>query len=62
MAAASFPRYDLDDDTARLVSFGQKLPDLTVGGPLVGMFGPDGTFLALYEDTDQGAKPVAVFQ
>lgn len=62
VAAASFPRYDLDEEVARLVTYGQKLPDVTVGGPLVGMFGPDGTFLALYEDTEQGAKPVAVFQ
>lgn len=62
VAAASFPRYDVDEKTARLVGFGQKLPDVIVGGPLVGVFGPDGTFLALYSDTEAGAKPVAVFQ
>lgn len=62
VAAASFPRYDVDASIARLVTYGQKLPGVSVGGSLVGMFAPDGTFLALYEDTEAGAKPVAVFQ
>jgi tRNA pseudouridine55 synthase len=61
VAAQTFPRFDLDDSTARLVAFGQKLPGVHVGGGPVGMFAPDGTFLALYEDTDEGSKPVAVF-
>ncbi len=61
VAARTFPRYDVDDSTARLVAFGQKLPGVHVGSGPVGMFAPDGTFLALYEDTDEGARPVAVF-
>jgi len=61
VAARTFPRYDVDDSTARLVAFGQKLPGVHVGNGPVGMFAPDGTFLALYEDTDEGSKPVAVF-
>ncbi|HZC26163.1 MAG TPA: tRNA pseudouridine(55) synthase TruB [Actinopolymorphaceae bacterium] len=61
VAARTFPRYDVDDSTARLVSFGQKLPGVHVGSGPVGIFAPDGTFLALYEDAADGAKPVAVF-
>jgi tRNA pseudouridine55 synthase len=61
VAAQTFPRFDVDDSTARLVSYGQKLPGVEVGGGPVGIFAPDGTFLALYEDTDEGARPVAVF-
>ncbi|HEY6740685.1 MAG TPA: tRNA pseudouridine(55) synthase TruB, partial [Actinopolymorphaceae bacterium] len=61
VAAASFPRHDVDEKTARLVAYGQKLPGVVVGGSLVGVFAPDGRFLALYEDTESGAKPVAVF-
>ena len=61
VAAETFPRFDVDDSTARLVAFGQKLPGVHVGTGPVGIFGPDGTFLALYEDTAEGSKPVAVF-
>jgi tRNA pseudouridine55 synthase len=61
VAAQTFPRHDLDEATARLVAYGQKLPGVSVGQGEVAMFGPDGRFLALYQDTDEGAKPVAVF-
>ncbi|MFD2079885.1 tRNA pseudouridine55 synthase [Actinopolymorpha cephalotaxi] len=61
VAARTFARYDVDEHTARLVSFGQKLPGVRVGGGPVGVFGPDGAFLALYEDVEEGARPVAVF-
>ncbi|REF35148.1 tRNA pseudouridine(55) synthase TruB [Thermasporomyces composti] len=61
VAAETFPRYDLDAETARLVGFGQRLPHVRLGAGRVAMFGPDGRFLALYEDTEQGARPVAVF-
>ncbi|MET9021274.1 tRNA pseudouridine(55) synthase TruB [Actinopolymorpha sp. NPDC004070] len=63
VAARTFARFDVDEHTARLVSFGQKLPGVRVGGDgqPVGVFGPDGAFLALYEDVEEGARPVAVF-
>jgi tRNA pseudouridine55 synthase len=61
VAAATFPRYDVDEPTARLVAYGQKLPGVTVGAGEVAMFAPDGRFLALYKDTEEGARPVAVF-
>lgn len=61
VAAKTFPRHDLDEATARLVAFGQKLPGVSVGAGEVAMFAPDGRFLALYQDTSEGAKPVAVF-
>lgn len=61
VATETFPRFEVDDSTARLVAYGQKLPGVSVGTGPVGVFGPDGTFLALYEDTDEGARPVAVF-
>jgi tRNA pseudouridine55 synthase len=61
VAAETFPRYDLDEETARLVGFGQPLPDVRLGAGRVAMFAPDGRFLALYEDSEQGARPIAVF-
>jgi tRNA pseudouridine55 synthase len=61
VAAETFPRYDLDEETARLVGFGQRLPNVRLGADRVAMFAPDGRFLALYEDTEQGARPIAVF-
>ncbi|MBM7786888.1 tRNA pseudouridine(55) synthase TruB [Tenggerimyces flavus] len=64
VAAQTFPRYDVDEAMARLVGYGQKLPDLDLGaeGP-VAMFAPDGRFLALYELAGDPpiARPIAVF-
>lgn len=60
-ARASFVAVDLDEEQAAHVRFGRSL-DLTLGGrgPHA-LFAPDGEFLALYEPTDLGARPVAVF-
>lgn len=61
-AAAAFPRWDLDESAAEKLSHGARLkaPGLGVDGPIA-VFGPDGRFLALVEETDGQAKPVAVF-
>ncbi|MFF2045751.1 tRNA pseudouridine(55) synthase TruB [Kitasatospora sp. NPDC058170] len=61
-AAAAFPRWDLDAEQAKLLSHGARLkaPGLGVDGPIA-VFGPDERFLALVEETDGRAKPVAVF-
>ena len=61
-ARASFPSVDLDEERAGEVRFGRPLRDFTLGaeGP-VAVFAPDGTFLALYEQRDADARPVAVF-
>lgn len=61
-ARASFPSLDLDEPTAGQVRHGRKLDgfDLGVPGP-VALFAPDGTFLALYEQRGDTARPVAVF-
>jgi tRNA pseudouridine55 synthase len=58
----SFTCVDLDDQTAQDVRFGRKLLgfDLNSAGP-VALFAPDGTFLALYEQKGDAARPVAVF-
>ena len=64
VAAATFPRVDVDADTARLVSFGQRLPGLLPAGAhpgTVAVFGPAERFLALYEERDGVGRPVAVF-
>ena len=60
-ARASFPGVDLDDDQAADVRVGRPL-DLALGdeGPHA-VFAPDGAFLALYEERDARARPVAVF-
>lgn len=61
-ARATFPAVDLTADQARDVRFGRALADVVVapGGPSA-VFDPDGHFLALYESSATGARPVAVF-
>ncbi|WP_035794053.1 tRNA pseudouridine(55) synthase TruB [Kitasatospora mediocidica] len=61
-ATAAFPRWDIGEDDARLLSTGARLtaPGLGVEGPIA-VFGPDGTFLALVEEKDGRAVPMAVF-
>jgi tRNA pseudouridine55 synthase len=57
---AVFPVREVDADEARIVGHGGPLPADGVTGP-VAVFGPDGAFLALVEERDGVAKPVAVF-
>jgi tRNA pseudouridine55 synthase len=57
---AVFPAREVDADQARVVGHGGSLPAAGVTG-LVAVFGPDGAFLALVEERDGFARPVAVF-
>ncbi len=64
-AAAAFPARQLTGDQAAALSHGGVL---AVAGPAPGdgtgpvaAFGPDGTFIALVEETNGRARPVAVF-
>ncbi|HET6152292.1 MAG TPA: tRNA pseudouridine(55) synthase TruB [Marmoricola sp.] len=60
-ARSSFPAYELDEVQTAMVRVGKKLPiDLATDGA-VGVFAPDGQFLALYEQAGELARPVAVF-
>ncbi|MFI6580514.1 tRNA pseudouridine(55) synthase TruB [Embleya sp. NPDC050493] len=59
-ATAAFPRREVTEDQARAVSHGGRLPADESEGP-VGVFGPDGTFLALVENREGVARPLAVF-
>ncbi|MGC0414684.1 tRNA pseudouridine(55) synthase TruB [Embleya sp. AB8] len=59
-AEAAFPRREVTEDQARAVSHGGRLPADDSEGP-VGVFGPDGTFLALVENRQGVARPLAVF-
>ncbi|MYS19451.1 tRNA pseudouridine55 synthase [Streptomyces sp. DvalAA-14] len=60
-AAAAFPRWDVDADQARLLGNGVRIevPALPPGPNAV--FGPDGRFLALVEESKGQAKIVAGF-
>jgi tRNA pseudouridine55 synthase len=60
-ARATFPAVDLDEETAAHVRFGRPLDLALPGAGEHALFAPDGTFLALYEPTATGARPVAVF-
>ena len=60
-ARAAFPARQADAAEAALVANGGFLTASGVSGEPVAVFGPDGRFLALYEDTAGKAKPVAVF-
>ena len=59
-ARASFPALDLDDDQAADVRVGRRL-DLALD-TTTALFAPDGEFLALYREGEDGrARAVAVF-
>jgi tRNA pseudouridine55 synthase len=58
---AAFPRRDVDADQARLLAHGGRLPATGLGPGPVGVFGPDGTFLALVQEQHGQARPLAVF-
>lgn len=60
-AAAAFPRRDVTADEARVVSHGGRLASAGADPGPIAVFGPDGTFLALVEESRGQAKPVAVF-
>ena len=65
-AAAAFPRWDVDEEQARLLSNGVRLRHARTGvrggeqAP-VAVFGPEGRFLALVEEQQGKAKSLAVF-
>jgi len=58
---AAFPRRDVDAEEARRLAHGGRLPAVGLGPGPVGVFAPDGTFLALVEEQHDQAKPLAVF-
>lgn len=59
--AAAFPRRDVSADEARKIAHGVRLPAVGLGPGPVGVFGPDGTLLALVEEQGPLAKSLAVF-
>jgi tRNA pseudouridine55 synthase len=58
---AAFPVREVDEEQARVVVHGGPLPALGLADGPVAVLGPDGTFLALVEERNGLAKPVAVF-
>jgi tRNA pseudouridine55 synthase len=62
-ARAAFPAREVGAEEAAAVAHGGFLTPSGHGADPVAVFGPDGRFLALYEDLPSGkkAKPVAVF-
>jgi tRNA pseudouridine55 synthase len=62
-AAAAFPRWDVDDKRARLLTNGVRLemPDEYAGAGPVAVFAPEGRFVALVEELKGEAKSLAVF-
>jgi tRNA pseudouridine55 synthase len=57
---ATFPRRDVDAETAGRLRHGVPLSPGGEPGP-VGVFGPEGDVLALVEDRDGRARPLVVF-
>ena len=60
VARRCFPTYALSEEQARDVGYGRRL-EAAVGEGTVAVLGPDGRFLALYEQRGPLAAPVAVF-
>jgi tRNA pseudouridine55 synthase len=59
--AAAFPRRDVSAEDARKISHGGRLAAAGLGPGPVGVYAPDGTLLALVEETGEVARPLAVF-
>jgi tRNA pseudouridine55 synthase len=60
-AADAFPSRLLTDAEARWLSHGGRLPGSGASPGPVAAFGPDGTLIALVEETGGHARPLAVF-
>jgi tRNA pseudouridine55 synthase len=60
-AAAAFPVRELTAEEARSLSHGGRLPGLGAAAGPVAAFGPDGSLIALVEEKDGVARPLAVF-
>jgi len=59
--AASFPRWDVDAETARRLAVGQRLAPAGLAAGPVGVFAPDGSVVALVEERDDAVRPSVVF-
>jgi tRNA pseudouridine55 synthase len=60
-AAAAFPARELTADETRSLSHGGRLPGAGAETGPVAAFGPDGTLIALVQEKDGVARPLAVF-
>jgi tRNA pseudouridine55 synthase len=60
-AASAFPVRQLTGEEARSLSHGGRLPGLGQETGPVAAFGPDGTLIALVQEKDGAARPLAVF-
>jgi tRNA pseudouridine55 synthase len=61
VVAATFPRWDVDADAARRLSLGQRLAPAGLPSGMVGVFGPDGSVVAMVEERDGAVRPSVVF-
>jgi tRNA pseudouridine55 synthase len=59
-AVSDYPAVTLDPGAARALGHGRPLPPTGVPGPVAAL-GPDGTLVAMVEDRDGAARPLAVF-
>ncbi|WP_062441822.1 tRNA pseudouridine(55) synthase TruB [Herbidospora daliensis] len=57
----AFPRRDVTEEEAKLVSHGGRLKAAGLGEGPIGVFAPGGELLALVEEKGGAAKPLAVF-
>jgi tRNA pseudouridine55 synthase len=59
--ATAFPRWDVDDETARRLSLGQRLAPAGLPAGHIGAFAPGGEVVALVEERDGAVRPLVVF-
>ncbi len=60
-ARAQFPAHEVTADEARALGFGQRIPSARPGERVVGAFAPDGTLVAMLDESAAQARAHVVF-
>jgi tRNA pseudouridine55 synthase len=60
-ARAQFVLHQLTAEEARAVGHGKRIPIATEGEPVVAALGPDGSLVAMLDESGPEARPIVVF-
>ena len=60
-ARAQFALHELTAEEATAVGHGKRIPIATEGEPVVAALGPDGSLVAMLDESGPEARPIVVF-